>query len=180
MRIFVAIEISEKGILDNIAQLQKNIDIDAKAVPPEQIHFTLQFIGEVDEISKEKIINALNMIEFSKFEITIKGIGVFPKAKLPRVIWIGVDKAGGELLSNTANLVHKKLLGLGFKNDKAFKPHITIFRVKNKINDVTNELTKFSSEIFGTQQVSQIKLKKSTLTPSGPIYEDLTVVDGIK
>jgi len=178
MRIFVAIEITEKRILDNITQLQKNIDIDAKAIPPEQIHFTLQFIGEVDETSKEKIINALNTIEFSKFEITIKGIGAFPRAKLPRVIWVGVDNAGGKLLSNIANQVHKKLLELGFKNDKAFKPHITIFRVKNKINDVTDELTKFNSKIFGMQEVSQIKLKKSTLTPNGPIYEDLTVVDG--
>jgi len=178
MRIFVAIEISEKGILDNIAHLQKNISINAKAIPPEQMHFTLQFIGEVDEISKEKIINALNTIEFSKFEITIKGIGAFPRAKLPRVLWVGVDNAGGKLLSNIADQVHKKLLELGFKNDKAFKPHVTIFRVKNKINDVTDELTKFNSKIFGMQEVSQIKLKKSTLTPNGPIYEDLTVVDG--
>ena len=177
MRIFVAIEITEKGILDNITQLQKNIGIEAKAVPREQIHFTLQFIGDVDETSKEKIINALNMIEFSNFQITIKGIGAFPRAKLPRVIWVGVDKAGKESLSNIAALVNKKLLELGFKNDKAFKPHLTIFRVKNKINDVTGELTKFNSKIFGTQQVSQIKLKKSTLTPNGPIYEDLTVVD---
>jgi len=177
MRIFVAIEITEKGILDNITQLQKNIGIEAKAVPPEQIHFTLQFIGDVDETSKEKIINVLNIIEFSKFQITIKGIGAFPRAKLPRVIWVGVDKAGKESLSNIAALVNKKLLELGFKNDKAFKPHLTIFRVKNKINDVTGELTKFNSKIFGTQQVSQIKLKKSTLTPNGPIYEDLTVVD---
>ena len=180
MRTFVAIEINEQGILDNIAQLQKNIDIDAKAIPPEQMHFTIQFIGEIDEMSKEKIINALNTIEFSKFEITIKGIGAFPRAKSPRVVWIGVDKRGEELLANIANLVHKKLLELGFKNDKVFKPHITIFRVKNKINDVTDELTKFNSKIFGVQQVSQIILKKSTLTSNGPIYEDLTVVDGKK
>ena len=178
MRIFVAVEINEKGILDNIVQLQKNIGIEAKAIPREQMHFTLQFIGDVNEISKEKIINALNMIEFSNFQITIKGIGAFPRAKLPRVIWVGVDKAGKESLSNIAALVNKKLLELGFRNDKAFKPHLTIFRVKNKINDVTDELTKFDSKIFGTQQVSQIKLKKSTLTPNGPIYEDLTVVDG--
>ena len=51
------------------------------------------------------------------------------------------------------------------------------FRVKNKINDVTDELAKFNSKIFGIQLVSQIKLKKSTLTSSGPIYEDLAVVE---
>jgi len=65
-------------------------------------------------------------------------------------------------------------------NDKPFKPHITIFRVKNKVSDMTDELAKFNSKIFGTQQISQIKLKKSTLTPSGPIYEDLVVVEARK
>ena len=177
MRTFVAIEINNQEILDNIAKLQKNANIDAKAILPEQIHFTLQFIGEIDDASKEKIVNAINRIEFSKFEITLQGIGVFPRTKSPRIIWIGVNKTDGELISALASQVHSKLSELGFKNDKPFKPHITIFRVKNKINDVTDELTKFNSKIFGKQLVSQIKLKKSTLTSSGPIYEDLTVVE---
>ena len=88
-----------------------------------------------------------------------------------------MDKAGGELISALASQVNTKLSELGFKNDKSFKPHITVFRVKNKINDVTDELAKFNSKIFGMQLVSQIKLKKSTLTSSGPIYEDLAVVE---
>ena len=180
MRTFVAVEINYQEILDSIAQLQKDINIDAKAIAPEQMHFTLQFIGDIDEISKEKIMNALNSIEFSKFKITIQGVGAFPRTKSPRVIWVGVNKAGGQLISDLAVRVHGKLLELGFKNDKPFKPHITIFRVKNKIDDVTDELAKFNSKIFGVQQVSQIKLKRSTLTSSGPIYEDLSVVEATK
>jgi len=177
MRTFVAIEINNREILDNIVKFQKDINIDAKTIQPEQIHFTLQFIGEIDDESRGEIVNALNRIEFSKFEITLQGIGAFPRTKSPRVIWIGVDEAGGELISALASQVHTKLSELGFKNDKPFKPHITVFRVKNKINDVTDELAKFNSRIFGIQLVSQIKLKKSTLTPSGPIYEDLAVVE---
>ena len=177
MRTFVAIEINNQEILDNITKFQKDTNIDAKAILPEQIHFTLQFIGEIDGISKEKIVNAVNRIEFSKFEITLQGIGAFPRTKSPRVIWVGVNEVGGELISALASQVHTKLSELGFKNDKPFKPHITVFRVKNKINDVTDELMKFNSKIFGTQLVSQIKLKKSTLTSNGPIYEDLTVVE---
>jgi len=38
-------------------------------------------------------------------------------------------------------------------------------------------LAKFNSKIFGMQLVSQIKFKKSTLTSSGPIYENLAVVE---
>ena len=180
MRVFVAVEINDQNTLDNIIQFQKDFNIDAKTIMPNQIHFTLQFLGEIDEKMIEKITDMLTSIKFSRFDITVQGVGVFPKNKSPRVIWLGVDKTGGELISNLANQIHDKLLELGLTNDKSFKPHITIFRVKNKVSDITDELAKFNSKIFGTQQISQIKLKKSTLTPNGPIYEDLAVVEARK
>ena len=55
---------------------------------------------------------------------------------------------------------------------------MTIFRVKNKIENLSSELEKFSSYSFGKQEISEIKLKKSELTPNGPIYTDLLVVKG--
>ena len=55
---------------------------------------------------------------------------------------------------------------------------VTIFRVKNKIEGMSDKLEKFSSHYFGKQTVSEIKLKKSELTPNGPIYTDLLVVKG--
>ena len=71
-----------------------------------------------------------------------------------------------------------KLSDLGFNPDKKFKPHVTIFRVKNKIEGLTDKLEKYSSYSFGKQEISEIKLKKSELTPNGPIYTDLLVVKG--
>ena len=50
MRVFVAIEISKTQILENIKKFQENVKIDAKPTRTDQIHFTLQFLGEVDEI----------------------------------------------------------------------------------------------------------------------------------
>ena len=73
-----------------------------------------------------------------------------------------------------------KLQQLGFQPDKKFKPHVTIFRVKKKIENVSNELQKFSTYSFGRQVISEVKLKKSELTPNGPIYTDLMVVKGKK
>jgi len=43
---------------------------------------------------------------------------------------------------------------------------------------MSDKLEKFSSCYFGKQTVSEIKLKKSELTPNGPIYTDLLVVKG--
>ena len=75
-------------------------------------------------------------------------------------------------------MIRTKLSQIGFHPDKKFKPHVTIFRVKNKIEGMPDKLEKFLSYNFGKQTVSEIKLKKSELTPNGPIYTDLLVVKG--
>jgi len=180
MRVFVAIEISNKEVVNSIKKIQDKINIDAKPVEARNFHFTLQFLGEISEEIKHKIIQALHTIEFSSFSITLKGVGAFPKLKFPRVIWIGTDENGGNMLIQLSKKVEKVMEPLGFFSDKPFKPHITIFRIKKKIGDITNELESQKVIDFGIQEISSIKLKKSELTPSGPIYSDLMEVQAIK
>ena len=177
MRIFVAIEVSDKDVLNSIHKIQTELNIKAKPVELHNMHFTVQFLGEVSEEMVGKISDALNSIEFSSFSISFASIGVFPKPNSPRVIWIGTDDGINEL-EKLAEMIRSKLSHLGFSPDKKFKPHVTIFRVKNKIEDLSSKLEKFSSCSFGKQLVSEIKLKKSELTSTGPIYTDLLVVKG--
>ena len=176
MRTFVAIEINNQEVMDSIKQIQSMIKIRAKPVPPKNIHFTVQFLGEISNEMSQKIQDKLNQIEFEPFDVNIKGIGAFPKPSYPRVIWAGTEGQGSEKLSQLAIEVSEKLSSLGFKNDKPFKPHLTIFRVKNKIGNISNELKQYESHTFGVEQISEIKFKKSVLTPEGPIYSDLQVV----
>jgi 2'-5' RNA ligase len=175
MRTFVAVEIADQGILNSIKNLQSNLRIEAKPVEPQNMHFTLLFLGEISEDMVQRVQNELETIQFDSFDISFEGVSAFPKPKFPRVVWIGV-KNGAENLVELAKNIEKKLLPLGFKSDKEFKPHITIFRIKNKIGDITNELEKHSGEKFGSQKISAIKFKKSVLTPNGPIYSDLQEV----
>jgi len=177
MRTFVAIEVNNKDVLNSIHKIQTELNIKAKPVELHNMHFTVQFLGEVSEEMIGKISDALNSIEFSVFSITFACIGVFPKPNSPRVIWIGVTDGINEL-EKLAEMIRSKLSDIGFSPDKKFKPHVTIFRVKNKIEDLSSKLEKFSSCSFGKQLISEIKLKKSELTPNGPIYTDLLVVKG--
>ena len=177
MRIFVAIEVSDKNVLNSIHKIQTELNIKAKPVELNNMHFTVQFLGEVSEEMVRKISDALNSIEFSTFSISFMGVGVFPKPSFPRVIWIGTNDGVNEL-EKLAEMIRTKLSQIGFHPDKKFKPHVTIFRVKNKIEGMSDKLEKFSSYNFGKQTVSEIKLKKSELTPNGPIYTDLLVVKG--
>ena len=116
---------------------------------------------------------SLNSVKFSSFPVNFKCIGAFPTLKFPRVIWIGTDENGGNSLIELAKKVENALIPLGFSVDKPFKPHITVFRIKNKVGDITKELDKFKSIDFGTQEVTEFKLKQSILNSKGPTYSDL-------
>ena len=180
MRTFVAIEISNDNIINSIKKFQSEVNINAKPVEPKNFHFTLQFLGEISEEISQKIIQALRNIEFSSFNVNLKGVGAFPKSKFPRVIWVGTDNDGGNMLIQLSKKVEKALEPLGFFSDKPFKPHITVFRIKKKIGDITNELNRQKTIDFGIQEVTNLKLKKSELTPDGPIYSDLEEIKAVK
>jgi len=173
MRAFVAVEIANDELINSIAKLQSEINITAKPVELQNFHFTLQFLGEISEEVSQKIKQALKTIEFSTFKVNFKGIGAFPKMKFPRVIWIGTDEKGANALIDLAKKVENVLSPLGFIPDKPFKSHITIFRIKNKVGDISKELEKLKTFEFGSQKISNFKLKQSTLTPQGPLYSDL-------
>ena len=173
MRTFVAAEISDKNLINSIKNFQSKVNIKAKPVETQNLHFTLQFLGEVSEEISQKIKQALQTIEFKTFKVNFKGIGAFPRMKTPRIIWIGTDEVGAKALTDLAKKVENVLAPLGFAPDKPFKSHLTVLRVKNRIENVSKELERFKTEDFGDQEISVIKLKQSVLTPQGPVYSDL-------
>ena len=176
MRTFVAIEIICEELIDSIKKIQSELHINAKCVEAQNIHFTLQFLGEINEDKLKQVKDVLARISFESFDVTFTHMGAFPKAKFPRVVWIGVDDESGRNLIKLAKKVQSSLLPIGFSSDKPFTPHVTIFRIKNKPDDITEELKRYKNIRFGIQSVKNFKLKKSELTPSGPIYSDLQVV----
>ena len=177
MRVFIAVEISDEKILNKIQTFQKNLEINAKPTKINQIHFTLQFLGEIDEEKCKKVKDLLKTITFSQFDLSLKGVGGFPNLKNPRVIWIGIDKKGAGKLIEIAKEIEMKLTPLGFEKDKKFKPHLTVLRVKHKVGDISLQMKEYEAIEFGTQVISKIKLKRSVLSPKGPEYSDLLVVN---
>ncbi len=176
MRAFVAVEIHNNDVLNSIAKLQSDLEIKATAVSKQNMHFTLLFLGEVSEDTAENVKKALSSITFGPIKASFTHVGAFPNPKFPRVIWIGVDETSAKQLVDLASKVEQSLLLLGFKSDKPFMPHLTIFRIKNKVNDISKKIERFKAVELGKDVISELKLKQSVLTPSGPIYSDLQVV----
>jgi len=178
MRLFVAVEIDDSQILQKIKSMQESFPFKAKSVRTDQIHFTLQFLGEISLDQIEQVKKALTLVDFHKFDLTIVNAGAFPNSRNPRVVWLGVDKDGEEKISNLASSVNRALSTINLMSGKPFKPHLTVFRIKTRIGDITNDLLKFKDIEFGKQMVSQIVLKKSELSQSGPEYTNLGTVSG--
>ncbi len=143
---------------------------------PEQVHITLKFLGDVPESSIADIGDAISGINCDPFTAKIRGIGAFPKPSYPRVIHIG---AYPEDYFNRLHVeVESALKLLGFANEKrAFTPHATVARVKRISKEqrikLVDTIKRLSDLEIGTMDVTMIKLKKSTLTPEGAIYETL-------
>lgn len=143
-------------------------------VRPDAIHITLKFLGEIDEKTLGRVREALSTIRFDPFEISVGGVKGNPPSS-PRVIWSGVRDAGecGRLFA----LVEEALLPLGVPKEKrAYTPHATLARVKRFDSSLLPPLKSLAPEEFGSCPVRCIKLKKSILTPAGPIYEDIMEV----
>ncbi|CAB3288339.1 RNA 2',3'-cyclic phosphodiesterase [Methanocaldococcus lauensis] len=168
MRLFIAIDIPEE-LKEKIATFQKQIKMKGiKLVEKENLHITVKFLGDVDENLLSKILDL--DLSIKPIKIKLNQLNVFPNMNYIRVIWIG---AYGENLIKIFEDVDKKLANLGFKKEREYVPHLTIGRVKfieNK-KQLKNKIEKFKDIDFGEFEAKKLKLYKSTLTPSGPIYE---------
>jgi 2'-5' RNA ligase len=178
IRSFIAIEITSNNILSEIIRIQKSLSssqADLKNVAPENIHITLKFMGSVPESQIEQIKKIIEKQKIEPFNINLQGIGVFPKLNRPRTIWIGINK-GATQITNIFKKLEKELTTVDIEPDKRrFHPHLTISRVRSGRNrdELINVIQELRNVEVGDHEINYISLKKSVLTPRGPIYTTL-------
>ncbi|MHC1624900.1 MAG: RNA 2',3'-cyclic phosphodiesterase [Methermicoccaceae archaeon] len=172
MRLFVAVQLPAI-IRERIEELEELLPSKGlKKVDPALAHMTLKFLGEVPDRQIDEVIDALRSVKLPPFNAVVKGVGTFPSKKNIRVLWVGCT---GEFFS-LAKQVEDTLEVVGFSRErKAFHPHITIARVKHPEHGIVENIRAFlidnDKAIFGEFVVNSFELVKSTLTPSGPVYE---------
>ncbi|MFQ5818491.1 MAG: RNA 2',3'-cyclic phosphodiesterase [Candidatus Heimdallarchaeota archaeon] len=178
LRLFLAVEVKDPAILEKIENIQSELGATKtrmKLVRPENLHFTLKFLGTTPETLVKEISAIMQRIDVKKFPVTIKELGCFPRLSRPRVIWLGLSQ-GFEHLAKIAKFLDEELYTIGFEREKRlFSAHLTLARIKESRIDpqLTQQLKELQNIEIGTFIVAEVVLKKSTLTPKGPIYETL-------
>lgn len=169
----------DESLVDEIREVKEAFEktnADIKLVKDENLHFTVKFLGEIEEGGVEKVDRVKGVLDnFDPFQIELKGTGAFPSKDYIKVVWIGVGK-GREKFKEMLELIDETLSREGFEREKNEPvPHLTIGRVKSGKNKdrIVSKLQKFQGKEMGGMEVNKVTLFESNLTSEGPVYKKL-------
>ncbi|MCI0700248.1 MAG: RNA 2',3'-cyclic phosphodiesterase [Planctomycetia bacterium] len=176
-RTFIAVAISEDIRASTVA-LQKELaktGSTVKWVEAENLHVSLLFLGEVDDRELHAVCKAVREVAAGEppFALRVSGVGAFPNARRPKVVWAGVTE-GAEELQRLYLALEEKLLDLGCyrKEERGYTPHLTLGRVKDAEDGfaLATELTKRMNWTGGRTMVEEVLIFSSGLQRDGPVY----------
>ena len=175
MRVFIAIELPEdvRQKLANLEQELRPVTSSTRWVAPESIHLTLKFIGEIAEARLEEIDQALEGLTWRPFQVVVRGVGFFPGARSPRILWAGLTAS---TMADLTLEIDTRMERFGFEKEKrAFRSHITLARAQdNRLDAALVESAKrFEDVDCGSFTVDRCFLFLSTLNPTGAVYTKL-------
>jgi len=182
IRAFLAVD-PPREVLNEIIriqeQLKKSIQGDVRWVRSEGIHLTLKFFGNISDTERENISAVVknNVVIVKPFTVNVRKVGVFPDVNRPRVLWLGVDGDVDPLI-RLQKAIDRGLQGYGFKKeDRPFRPHLTLARVKEPrgLIGLAKILEKSEEYVAGHFFVGGLIFFKSDLTLKGAIYTKLDV-----
>jgi 2'-5' RNA ligase len=142
----------------------------------DNIHLTLKFLGNVSTSNLEMLKEILDKIAsgHQACDISVGGIGAFPKPHNPRVLWVGMEVAG-ELMS-VQHDIEVETARLGYSREhRPFSPHLTIGRVSRNattqdVHAISGVLESYKVGFLGASRIREVYLYRSDLKPDGAVY----------
>jgi 2'-5' RNA ligase len=185
VRLFVGVELSDEMKAAAAAAAKRlqaalkraRLRVEARWVPPENLHVTLWFIGEVNDERAARISAALKMpFQVSPFTLRAGGLGAFPSSGPARIFWLGLTNGAQSLAQLHAQLA-TRLVPLGCEPERRqYSAHVTIARVKAvppaSSSEIRQLLAKTRAEA-GSTTISAATLFRSRTSPQGATYQPL-------
>lgn len=147
---------------------------DVRWTPPDDMHVTVKFLGEVEDGRINGVMAALELAagQCSGFDLRVAGAGCFPPRGAVRIVWAGVEDPAGAA-ARCADAVESALEAVGFAREaRRFSPHITVGRVGQdrslgRLRRAVESVT-VSPEAL---EVEALHLMASVRSPRGARYE---------
>lgn len=178
---FIAIDLSPSttGRVQKLVAELSAAEARVKWIETKNLHMTLKFLGNVDEMDMVALCKALDAVakEVEPFDIELGGVGAFPDPRFARTLWLGLLR-GAEEIMELHKTLDAKLRPLGFRSEeRAFKPHLTIGRVQDSeqsvFDDLATRLAALKDFHGGVSDVSEVTLFANDPRRDGPAYDPL-------
>ena len=168
VRLFVALALPDT-IRDQLTGICAGLP-GARWVPPENLHLTLRFIGELDRGDIPDIDDALSRISADAFEIRLDTIGFFGRGRAIRALWIKTARSP-ELAVLQAGVESAMVRAGCAPEARKFVPHVTLARFRRARSDLVERFvadhSMFKLDPFPVQALT---LYSSFLSHAGAIY----------
>lgn len=184
LRLFVAVEL-DPAVVEELTRVRAALRSrpgsgSVRWVDAGSAHLTLKFLGDTDERRLPEIERALDegCRGYGPLELSLSGVGAFPGARKPRVLWVGLAGAADEL-GRLQGSIDAALARAGFaREERGFSPHLTIGRVRQGASaDDYRALEAMLSHpppvSPATLAVAEVSLMRSILKPAGAEYRRL-------
>jgi 2'-5' RNA ligase len=172
-RLFVAVPLTEeaRGDIAHLVARAAPRGLPGRPAHPDKWHVTLRFLGDVDEVGRDRLLAELDGAGLgTPFRVRWGGLGAFPNLRRATVLWVGLDE-GAPQLTALANAVEEAVEAAGFPpEDRPFRPHLTLSRIRPH-QDVT-ALVENSPPLGVPMPVDRVVVYRSHLGGrGGPRYE---------
>lgn len=139
-------------------------------------HMTLAFLGDVRDADSSLLHDLViaSVARFHPCELQFQGLGAFPSARRPRVLWAGLRATDTALLEQIQQAVSRAARQAGYSADDRFHPHVTLGRFKPDRRgpcDATAVMERYRSWSCGDFTATEVVCFASRINGEGPSYE---------
>jgi 2'-5' RNA ligase len=151
---------------------------EARWVGPDAFHLTLAFLGDVADPDLNTVCLAVaeSVRKQPRFSLQVRGLGAFPDAGRPRVLWAGID-GDLEALASVQRAAFDAATRAGYRPaDERFHPHVTLARLKpgrGSATDLGPLIERHRAWKTAAFPADTVITYASTATPDGPAYAPL-------
>lgn len=165
-RLFVSVHVKPTDDMESFSSELEGIR-GIRAVSKSQMHVTFAFLGDTDVRRIPELVSRIGkaVSGMEPFGVKVRGVGAFPKASDPRVIWLGLEDGGR--MTEVAEAVRRVLddMHLGH-DDKRFIPHLTVARVNGSV-DISGIAERWRDRLFSEFTIDSVDVMRSELHPDG-------------